>query len=226
MKKSITLITMLLLLAVSFVSCGKDDEPALSLNVVSVTPVNNATAIDFRPTISINFDKAVDNTTISGIQLLSPAGTSVSSDVTVSAKSVSLVPKVDLDMGIKYTVKVSGVKATDLGILASEFTSVFTTNDKPSLVGKWVCIYNTNETYKLTFGSNSSFIMTISMPSQNYNGTASGTYVYNETQKNISYTVTGGDMGGGISNYENVKFNSTTQWQTTVGSATLVWNKE
>jgi len=131
MKKSITLIAMLLLLAVSFVSCGKKDEPVLPLNVVSVTPVNNATAIDFRPTITINFDKAVDNTTISGIQLLNPVGTPVSSDVTVSDKSVSLAPKVDLDMGFKYTVKISGVKATDTGVLASEFTSVFTVKTVP-----------------------------------------------------------------------------------------------
>ena len=127
MKKSITLITMLLLLAVSFVSCGKKDEPVLPLNVISVTPVNNAAAIDFRPTITINFDKAVDNTTISGIQLLNSAGVSISINVTVNEKIVSLVPKADLSMGTKYTVKVSGVKATDSGVLASEFTSVFTT---------------------------------------------------------------------------------------------------
>ena len=98
--------------------------------------------------------------------------------------------------------------------------------EKPTLIGKWVCIANTNETYKLTFGSNNSFAMTISMPSQNFNGTAGGTYIYNETQKTISYTVTSGNMGGSISNYENVKFNSASQWQATVGTATLVWNKE
>ena len=97
---------------------------------------------------------------------------------------------------------------------------------KPTFIGKWVCTANTNETYKLTFGSNNSFAMTISMPSQNFNGTAGGTYTYNETQKTISYTVTSGNMGGSISNYENVKFNSASQWQATVGTATLVWNKE
>jgi methionine-rich copper-binding protein CopC len=116
------------ILSMSFIlaSCSKKDEPALPLNVVSITPANNATAVDLRPTITINFDKAVDNRTISGIQLLNPAGTPVSSDVTVSDKSVSLVPKADFDMGFKYTVKISGVKATDTGVLASEFTSVFT----------------------------------------------------------------------------------------------------
>ena len=101
-----------------------------------------------------------------------------------------------------------------------------TVAEKPTLIGKWGCTANTNETYHLTFSSNNSFSMTISMPSQNFNGTAGGTYTYNETQKTISYAVTSGNMGGSISNYENVKFNSASQWQTTVGTATLVWNKE
>ena len=118
---------------------------------------------------------------------------------------------------------------TLLLLLAVSFVSCGkdeTVVEKPTLIGKWLCIANTNETYKLTFGSNNSFAMTISMPSQNFNGTAGGTYTYNETQKTISYTVTSGNMGGSISNYENVKFNSASQWQATVGTATLVWNRE
>lgn len=101
-----------------------------------------------------------------------------------------------------------------------------TVADEPTLIGKWSCIANTNESYKLTFTSSGTFSMTISMPSQNFNGTISGTYVYNESQKIISYTVTGGNMGNSLSNYENVKFNSASQWQATAGGATLVWNKE
>ena len=97
--------------------------------------------------------------------------------------------------------------------------------EKPTLIGKWISTSITNDTYKLTFGSNNSFIMTISMPSQNYNATISGTYTYNETTKIISYSVVN-PVGTGISNYENVKFNSISQWQATSGTATLVWNKE
>lgn len=119
---------------------------------------------------------------------------------------------------------------TMLLLLAASFVSCGkdeTVAEKPTLIGKWVCIANANETYKLTFGSNSSFTMTISMPSQNYNGTASGTYTYNETTKIISYSVASSNSGiTSLANYENVKFNSTSQWQTTVGTATLVWNKE
>lgn len=101
-----------------------------------------------------------------------------------------------------------------------------TVDEKPTLIGKWVCLANTNETYKLTFASNNSFTMSISMPSQNFNGTSGGTYFYNETQKTISFSVTSGNMGNSLLDYENVKFNSTSQWQTTVGGAALVWNNE
>ena len=98
---------------------------------------------------------------------------------------------------------------------------------KPTLIGKWVYISNTNETYKLTFGSNNSFTMSILMPYENNNRTANGTYTYNETTKIISYSVVSSNSGiTGLLNYENVKFNSTSQWQTTVGTATLVWNKQ
>lgn len=99
-------------------------------------------------------------------------------------------------------------------------------DEKPTLIGKWICIANTNETYKLTFASNNSYSMSISMPSQNFNGTSGGTYIYNETRKIISFTVTSGNMGSSITDYENVKFISTSKWQATVGGAALVWNKE
>jgi len=99
--------------------------------------------------------------------------------------------------------------------------------EKPTLIGRWVYISNANETYKLTFGSNNSFAMTILMPYENNNRTANGTYIFNETTKIISYSVVSSNSGiTSLSNYENVKFNSTSQWQTTVGTATLVWNKE
>ena len=134
MKKSITLITLLLLLAVSFVSCGKKDEPVvvLPLNVASITPANGATAVEYIPTIKVEFDKDINPATISGIQLLNPANVTVDCNVTVvGTKSVNIIPKANLDMGIKYTVKVSGVKAVDTGSLAKDVTSTFTTKTVP-----------------------------------------------------------------------------------------------
>jgi len=134
MKKSITLITLLSLLTVSFVSCGKKDEPVvvLPLNVASITPANGATAVEYIPTIKVEFDKDINQATISGIQLLNPANVAVDCNVTVvGPKSVNIIPKANLDMGIKYTVKVSGVKAVDTGSLAKDVTSTFTTKTVP-----------------------------------------------------------------------------------------------
>ena len=117
-----------------FVSCDKKDEPVvvLPLNVASITPLNGTTAVEYIPTIKVEFDKDINQATISGIQLLNPANVAVDCNVTaIGTKSVNLIPKANLEMGTKYTVKVSGVKAVDTGALLKDVTSTFTTKTVP-----------------------------------------------------------------------------------------------
>lgn len=61
MKKSITLITMLLLLAVSFVSCGSKDEPEVKVpfKVVSTNPAYGATSVPQNTVVKIVFSKKI-----------------------------------------------------------------------------------------------------------------------------------------------------------------------
>lgn len=117
-----------------FISCDKKDEPVvvLPLNVASITPTNGTTAVEYIPTIKVEFDKDINQATISGIQLLNPANVAVDCNATVvGTKIVNLVPKAKLEMGTKYTVKVSGVKAVDTGTLLKDVTSTFTTKTVP-----------------------------------------------------------------------------------------------
>ncbi len=92
------------------------------------------------------------------------------------------------------------------------------TPETPTLIGKWVCTNIPGETYRLTFNKDNTFVMSIVMLSGS--GSISGNYAYDESKKTISYP------GSSILDYENVKFNSVSQWQTTAGGASLVWNKE
>ena len=61
MKKSITLITILLLLAVSFVSCGSKDEPEVIVpfSLISTTPPDGATSVPLNTVIKFVFSEKI-----------------------------------------------------------------------------------------------------------------------------------------------------------------------
>ncbi len=134
-------------------SCNNDDEPmtgdALSVNSVEAkgtsfqdgsdvtSDLNGASsAIDvaLNASITIDFNKAVDASTVSTSTVKLSDGTNdVGIAVNASGSSITIDPNSDLVRGTLHSITLSGVKATDGGVLA-ETTRSFTTEGRAPVV--------------------------------------------------------------------------------------------
>ena len=113
MKKSITLITMLLLLAVSFVSCGSKDEPEVKVpfTIISTNPAYGATGVPQNTVVKIVFSKkiAFDAKCFYEMFMAYPMSVSYDNDKTVSITFTgSGLPK-----GAVAWIEIRGLKSAD-----------------------------------------------------------------------------------------------------------------
>jgi len=114
-------------------SCEKDPEPAPeALNVTSVSPVSNAVDVSISTTIKVDFSRAIDGKTTAGVSLLKGQSI-IATTSSASGSSVTLTPSTPLENNVSYTVVAKGIKATD-GVVASDYTSTFTTIKSPFIV--------------------------------------------------------------------------------------------
>jgi hypothetical protein len=153
--RQLKLFGILLFLAgmVTFTACDDDDDDApdqLTISTITATgtdlesgqqstvDLNAATAavdVPLDAIISITFNKAVDETTITtGNVSLSAGGSNVSIDMVTSGSMVTVTPQEDFERGTQYTMTLSGaIQADDGGIFTTQ-TRSFTTAGRKDVV--------------------------------------------------------------------------------------------
>src|SRR6185295_5457817 len=102
--------------------------------VLSVLPVNAATAVSPASTVTANFNEAINASTVNGttFQLRNAANNLVAATVSTAADKITLIPSAPLAPLTAYTVTitggVSGTKDLAGNALASDYVWTFTTD--------------------------------------------------------------------------------------------------
>ncbi len=144
MNKSIRLIILLLLLAVSFVSCGKKDEPEVKVpfKVVSTNPAYGAKNVPLNTVIKFVFSKKI----VFDPKCFNNGGTGLSFSASYdNDKTVSITAELS-----KYPnypdvwIAIDGLKSVDGELLDVK--------DTPYYVGNANYVPVLGDTYWLTFG--------------------------------------------------------------------------
>lgn len=104
-------------------------------SVVSTTPTDGSINIELNTEVKILFNKDIDKNTVnsSNVKVVDQNNNTASMALTCDGKSVSIRPTSAYAEGMKYTVSISGLKATD-GVSMDSFTSSFTTKRTPFTV--------------------------------------------------------------------------------------------
>ncbi len=106
-------------------------------SVVSVTPLNGATAVALNTAVSATFSEAMNSATITAatFTLTGPAATPVAGAVTYSGTTATFTPAAALATSTLYTATISiGAKDPTGAPLAANFVWSFTTTPPPTIV--------------------------------------------------------------------------------------------
>jgi len=217
MKKTISVLTSLLLIAVLLIgvtNCKKDDNPTFKLSTLvsgaidlnAVTPPNNVSAT---PTIEATFNVDVDAATATNAYITlvrNYDNASINLTITVAGKKITIVPDENLGNGALYKLSfLAGIKATDGQILPA-FNRSFTTEGQfvPSGV---VAYWNFNDT-----------------PNEQINGTAP-IGIVNLTYADSSYSTAAGKAGSFDGTSTIVEFANGSTYEDTPNFTLSFWVK-
>lgn len=129
------ILAFLMILMIS--GCGREQAPVTSPAVVSVTPVNGATAVPVASLITATFNKAMNPASVntSTFTVVGPAGAPVTGTVTYSGTVATFTPARLLAASSMYTATINTGATDALGTsLASNFVWSFTTGTIPTVI--------------------------------------------------------------------------------------------
>jgi len=125
------------LLILLFVGCGRDQAPATSPLVVSVTPANGAITVPVSSLLTATFNKAMNPTSLntSSFTAVGPTGAIVTGAVSYSGTTATFTPATMLAASSMYTATIS-TGATDANgtALAGKSVWSFTTGTIPTVI--------------------------------------------------------------------------------------------
>jgi hypothetical protein len=125
------------LLILLFAGCGREQAPASSPLVVSVTPANGAITVPVSSVITATFNKAMNPTSLntSSFTAVGPAGLIVTGTVTFSGTTATFTPATMLAASSMYTATITtGAKDINGNGLAGNSVWSFTTGTIPTVI--------------------------------------------------------------------------------------------
>lgn len=120
-------------------SCSSDDDgstPVLAPTVVGTSPVENKLDVAVNTTLTINFNKAMDASTINTTTFTVLAGTTpVVGTVTYANETAVFTPTINLEVSTLYTATISSGAKDLAGIsLAADYSFSFTTGIQADII--------------------------------------------------------------------------------------------
>lgn len=215
-SKSILIIITCLLFLATFISCGGggggesggSSTPTGPVMVSSV-PASGSTDVSIDSTLSVIFNKGIDETTIDGNYTLKDSGNNIIGGCnycyTPDSRSITITPASDLDFNKQYTLTLTtDIMDTDGLNLANPINITFTTAEEPDTIdpeidtGTATPAHNSINialatTVKIRFIENRdidpSTLTAANMPIKDESdATVAGTYSYNSSLKEVTFT--------------------------------------